>query len=124
MLDIAQQPDFCQMLLAATSNRRVTHVDQILQKLKFDSRDTVDSELHQLLRQSFQLRLMRWLYSKELPTRLRGSYLPEDIYNEQQKDPALRGKLLLRAMADTDLLPVDNSFTLNVSCPFFVRFSG
>jgi hypothetical protein len=83
--------------------------------MQFVTTDRPDLELHSLLRQSFQIRLMRWLNGKGHPAELRGTIIPEELYDEQSNDSLTRAKLLLRAVTDADLLPIDEHFSVKVS---------
>jgi hypothetical protein len=112
---LRQNPDFCRKLLAATSNRRVTDVSQVVTQLKFDTLDRIETELITLLHQSFQLRLIRWLNGKGHPIQLRGELMPVDIYDCQKDDPLARAKLLLLAITETELIPLgDLALTVRV----------
>jgi hypothetical protein len=88
------------------SNRRITHCSQVVQQLKFITLDGTTSELSLLLQQSFQFRLLRWLHGHGHPDALRGVHIPENVFDAEKDDPLVRAKLLLRAISETDLLPV------------------
>jgi len=101
-------------LFAATSNRRLATVTQLLDRIQFTTTDRTDLELYRLLRQSFQLRLTRWLHGKSHPIELKGTLIPQELYDRQHDDPLIRAKLLLRAITDADLLPIDQHFNVTV----------
>jgi hypothetical protein len=119
-LNLERDPDFCRNLFAATSNRRLTNVAQLCRKLKFfTTPDNENLELYQLLREGFQLRLIRWLHGKGHLLEHRGTIVPEDEHDQQQDDPLIRATALLRTVADTDLLPVEDCFKLTVGVLVF-----
>jgi hypothetical protein len=99
-------PDYCRKLFAALSNRRVTNSSQVIERLKFQTTDPDGSIRDMLLRQSFQLRLVRWLRGVGHLPGLRGSHLTEDVFEAEKADPLIRGKLFLKAVTDSDLLSV------------------
>jgi hypothetical protein len=114
-LKVEQEPDFFRTLLATASNRRIVDVSQVIQKLEFLTLDTERTELHHLLQQSFQLRLIRWLHGRGHPWKLRGTLIPESLWDEQQEDYLVRSKLMVRAIADIELLPIDDLWTCKVN---------
>ena len=113
--EVDWNPDFAQNLLASSSNHRITNVTQVVTKLKFYSTNHNDSEAHRLLCQSFQLRLIRWLHGKGYTPESRGTIVPEASYDQERGNPLIRAVVLLRAVADTDLLPPNDFFRLKVS---------
>jgi len=117
------EPEFCQKLLAAMSNRRVTHPDQVIDRLIFQTTDSDVSDTDVALRENFQSRLIRWLCGIGHPLELRGTYIPEDVFEREKTDRLVRAKLLLRAVTDSDLLLVSGEYTIkagshpvNASC--------
>jgi hypothetical protein len=93
-------------------------VSEFIKKIKFYSSDddNGDSEVPGLFRSMFQFHLFRWLWGKGHPTPLQGGHVPQDVFDKELNDPLVRARLLLNAVADTDLMPVDSGFELRVSC--------
>jgi hypothetical protein len=75
----------------------------------------LQSDLHDAIREVFQFRLLRWLHGKGHPSKLRGTHVEPDVFDAEMSDPLIRSRLLLRAVAESDLLPLDPSFAITVS---------
>jgi hypothetical protein len=116
-LKVEVVPDFCRNIFAATSNRRLTSVAQLRRHIRFFTTDAENREIDHTLRQCFQIRFIRWLNGKGHPVQLRGTIVPEGEYDKHRDNPLIRATVLLQAVADTDLLPVDGSFKLKVGFP-------
>jgi hypothetical protein len=112
--NLQEQPDFCRTLLAKASNRRIVEVSEVINKLKFKTDDKGSSELNTLLRTSFQFRLLRWLHGIGHPRPLRGTHISNDDWDEQRNDTLVRANLMLRAVGETELLPISEFWNLTV----------
>ena len=112
-LKINEGPHYCRKLLAAMSNRRIKDVSNVAAALTFIAGPSSNSELHTLLRQSFQYRLIRWLYGKGHPAQLKGIYIPDDVFDQERDDAFARARLLLRGMTEIEIVPITN-FQLKV----------
>jgi hypothetical protein len=108
-------PNFGRELLAAMSDRRIKSVRDIIKRLKFVTKDVAQSESHDLLRCIFQYRVLRWLHGKGHPEQLGGAHISQAVQDAERDDPLVRARLMLRAITDSDLLPLDPSFHLTVS---------
>jgi len=74
---------------------------------------TGTSDLEILLEKSFKYRLIRWLYQSGHPLELRAVLIPEEMFVKEENNPLARANLLLRAMTESELLPL-NKFQLSV----------
>jgi len=113
-LKLKQTSDFCRKIFAATSNRRVTDPTQVIDKLEFVTADRNFTDLYMLMRRCFRLRLMRWLYGRGHPLSLKGTCVPEDVFESEREDPLVRARLLLKAVTDSDLLPIGEGSSIRV----------
>jgi hypothetical protein len=119
---MTDRPEFGREMLAAMSNRRVRDVRDITGRLEFHTKDTTQAAVDKLIKSMFQYRLLRWLHGTGHLEPLRGTHIPEDVYNAERDDTLVRARLLLRSLSDSDLLPLDPYFCLTV-CGFFLFLS-
>jgi hypothetical protein len=105
--------NYHQRLLAAMSNRRVTSVSDIMDRLEFTARNP-PSDLDDFIRDIFQFRLHRWLKGDGHPDAIRGGIVPEKDFLQNVGNPLIRACLLLKSISDCDILPLDPSIRFTV----------
>ena len=89
-------------------NRRITDVDQLLERLRF-STAAEESELNILLFDIFQLRVKRYLVGVGHSLLLKDTVVSKDDFNKDFGNRLLRCRLFLLAITDSDLLPLDST---------------
>ncbi|KAJ6472319.1 hypothetical protein C8R47DRAFT_1221819 [Mycena vitilis] len=103
--------DIFKRLLAATYNRRIEAVDDVLKKVKICSSQST-GELVDLQQMMFQLRLIRWLRGVGYPRSLRGTLVSDEEFLAQRRNPLIRAERFLYALSEMRVIPADNEFAL------------
>jgi hypothetical protein len=100
------------------SNRRISQLSDLVNRLAFFTEDPFCSDLDQLIQSAFQLRLLRWLQGNTHPVQLKGTFIDDDTFDALPSGELARARILLRAMSDSDLIPLNPLFRLKVRSPF------
>ena len=95
-------------------DRRIASVSDILDRVKFSTKDSCPSELDKLLYTAFQVRFRRWLCGKGHPAQLRGKFIGDELFTAEEHDPLARARCFLHAASDLDLIPLSPSLQFKV----------
>lgn len=101
---------------------RLTSVEQIISRIVFVTNED-PSERFDLSAQMFSLLLRRWLNGVGHPDTAR-DFVGEEAYELGRRDRLTRARLFMRAMLDSDAVPVGNVFQFKVYQPHRFRLGA